>query len=273
MARTVAVRASAGIRCTPAHHLRSRLGRMDLGVGLPSTIPTATGADVLTWAREADRAGFASVGTLDRVVYGNHETIPTLAAAAAVTSRVRLTTSILIAPFRGNGTLLAKQLATVDSISNGRLTVGIAVGGRADDYTATGTDFDGPGRGLRRPARRVPGGLGRRVPGQRGRDRAEAGAAGRTADADRRHGRGRGPADGVDGRRLDRRRRRGAAVHGRRGPGASGLGRGRPRGGAAARRAWATSRSARMRRTWPPVTCTTTTASSATTRRRSWRAR
>jgi alkanesulfonate monooxygenase SsuD/methylene tetrahydromethanopterin reductase-like flavin-dependent oxidoreductase (luciferase family) len=118
---------------------------MDLGVGLPSTIPTATGADVLTWAREADRAGFASVGTLDRVVYGNHETIPTLAAAAAVTSRVRLTTSILIAPFRGNGTLLAKQLATVDSIANGRLTLGIAVGGRADDYTSTGTDFDGRG--------------------------------------------------------------------------------------------------------------------------------
>jgi alkanesulfonate monooxygenase SsuD/methylene tetrahydromethanopterin reductase-like flavin-dependent oxidoreductase (luciferase family) len=115
---------------------------MDLGIGLPSTLRTAAGADVLTWAREADRAGFASVGTLDRVVYGNHETIPTLAAAAAVTSRVRLTTAILIAPYRGNGALLAKQLATVDSLSDGRLTVGIAVGGRADDYTATGTDFD-----------------------------------------------------------------------------------------------------------------------------------
>ena len=118
---------------------------MDLGIGLPSTIPAATGADVLAWARAADDAGFASVGTIDRVVYGNHETIPTLAAAAAVTSRVRLTTSIMIAPFRGNGALLAKQLATVDSIANGRLTVGIAVGGRADDYTATGTDFDGRG--------------------------------------------------------------------------------------------------------------------------------
>jgi len=118
---------------------------MDLGIGLPSTIPAATGADVLAWARAADDAGFASVGTIDRVVYGNHETIPTMAAAAAVTSRVRLTTSIMIAPFRGNGALLAKQLATVDSIANGRLTVGIAVGGRDDDYTATGTDFAGRG--------------------------------------------------------------------------------------------------------------------------------
>jgi alkanesulfonate monooxygenase SsuD/methylene tetrahydromethanopterin reductase-like flavin-dependent oxidoreductase (luciferase family) len=118
---------------------------MDLGVGLPSTIPSATGSDVLSWASAADEAGFASLGTLDRVVYGNHETIPTLAAAAAVTSRIRLTTAILIGPFRGNGTLLAKQLATVDSLSGGRLTVGIAVGGRPDDYSAAGVDFEGRG--------------------------------------------------------------------------------------------------------------------------------
>jgi alkanesulfonate monooxygenase SsuD/methylene tetrahydromethanopterin reductase-like flavin-dependent oxidoreductase (luciferase family) len=115
---------------------------MDLGVGLPSTIPSATGADILTWAREADTAGFASLGTIDRVVYGNHETIPILAAAAAVTSRIRLTTAILIAPFRGNGALLAKQLATVDNLAGGRLTLGVAVGGRPDDYQATGADFE-----------------------------------------------------------------------------------------------------------------------------------
>ena len=114
---------------------------MEIGIGLPSTLASATGADILTWAREADTAGFSTLGTIDRVVYGNHETIPTLAAAAAVTSRIRLTSAILIAPFRGNGTLLAKELATVDSFADGRLTVGIAVGGRDDDYTATGTDF------------------------------------------------------------------------------------------------------------------------------------
>jgi alkanesulfonate monooxygenase SsuD/methylene tetrahydromethanopterin reductase-like flavin-dependent oxidoreductase (luciferase family) len=114
---------------------------MEIGIGLPSTLPTATGADVLTWAREADTAGFSTLGTIDRLVYGNHETVATLAAAAAVTSRVRLTSAILIAPFRGNGTLLAKQLATVDSLAGGRLTVGLAVGGREDDYTATATDF------------------------------------------------------------------------------------------------------------------------------------
>jgi alkanesulfonate monooxygenase SsuD/methylene tetrahydromethanopterin reductase-like flavin-dependent oxidoreductase (luciferase family) len=114
---------------------------MEIGIGLPSTLASATGADILTWAREADTAGFSTLGTIDRLVYGNHETIPTLAAAAAVTDRIGLTTAILIAPFRGNGTLLAKQLATVDSFADGRLTVGIAVGGRDDDYTASGTDF------------------------------------------------------------------------------------------------------------------------------------
>src|SRR5258708_3328370 len=118
---------------------------MDLGVGLPSTIPGATGADILTWAREADTAGFASVGTLDRLVYGNPETIPTLAAPAAGASRVRLTTAVLIPPHRGKGAILAKQLATVDSFSGGRLTLGIAVGGRPDDYEAAGADFDGRG--------------------------------------------------------------------------------------------------------------------------------
>ena len=134
---------------SPPTHRATPLGyvfEMDIGVGLPSTISFATGRDVLAWARAVDEAGLSTLGTIDRVVYGNHETIATLAAAAAVTERIRLTSAILIAPFRGNGVLLAKQLATVDSLSGGRLTVGIAVGGRADDYTATGSDFEQRGR-------------------------------------------------------------------------------------------------------------------------------
>src|SRR3954451_11639166 len=118
---------------------------MDIGIGLPSTIRDASGQDVLEFARAADQAGFSTLGTIGRVVYGNHETVTTLAAAAAVTSRIRLTSAILIAPFRGNGALLAKQLASVDSYSGGRLTVGIAVGGREDDFTASGADFHARG--------------------------------------------------------------------------------------------------------------------------------
>lgn len=119
---------------------------MDIGIGLPSTIPGVGGTEVLDWARRADDAGFSTLATLDRVVYDNYDPIAVLAAAAAVTSRIRLTTAILIAPFRGNGALLAKQLASIDNLSGGRLTVGLAVGGRDDDFSATDTPFLQRGR-------------------------------------------------------------------------------------------------------------------------------
>lgn len=90
---------------------------MDIGIGLPSTIPGIPGQLILEWASTAERTGFSTLGTLDRLVYDNLETVPTLAAAAAVTTRIRLTTSVLIGPYRGNGALLAKQLATVDKIA------------------------------------------------------------------------------------------------------------------------------------------------------------
>ena len=114
---------------------------MDIGIGLPSTIPGIPGRLVLDWARAAEQAGFSTLGTLDRIVYGNLETVPTLGAAAAVTERIGLTTAIMIGPYRGNGALLAKQLATVDRISDGRLTVGIAVGSRPDDFEATASPY------------------------------------------------------------------------------------------------------------------------------------
>ena len=66
---------------------------MDIGIGLPTTISDVSGADVLDWARRADSAGFSTLGTIDRVVYGNYDSVPALAAAAAVTSRIHLTTA------------------------------------------------------------------------------------------------------------------------------------------------------------------------------------
>jgi alkanesulfonate monooxygenase SsuD/methylene tetrahydromethanopterin reductase-like flavin-dependent oxidoreductase (luciferase family) len=119
---------------------------MDVGIGLPSTIPEIPGGRIAEWAVAAEDAGFRTLGTIDRLVYPNVESIPALAAAAAVTDRIGLTTSILIAAYRGNGALLAKQLSSIDLLSDGRLTVGIAVGGREDDYEATGTPFGERGR-------------------------------------------------------------------------------------------------------------------------------
>lgn len=123
---------------------------MDIGIGLPSTIPGIPGRLILDWATAAERAGFSTLATIDRVVYPNLEAVPTLAAAAAVTERIGLTTAVLIGPYRGNGALLAKQLGTVDSIAGGRLRVGIAVGPRADDYEATGTSFQERGHAFDR---------------------------------------------------------------------------------------------------------------------------
>jgi alkanesulfonate monooxygenase SsuD/methylene tetrahydromethanopterin reductase-like flavin-dependent oxidoreductase (luciferase family) len=119
---------------------------MEIGIGLPTTIPGVEGGQILEWARRADRAGFSSLGVLDRIVYPNLEPLVALAAAAAVTERVRLTTSILIVPYRANAALLAKQAATVQHLSGGRFVLGIAVGGREDDYQASGVSMRGRGR-------------------------------------------------------------------------------------------------------------------------------
>jgi alkanesulfonate monooxygenase SsuD/methylene tetrahydromethanopterin reductase-like flavin-dependent oxidoreductase (luciferase family) len=67
---------------------------VDIGVGLPSTMRGVPAATVMAWARRADELGFSTLGSVDRVVYANYEMIPTLGAAAAVTERIRLTTSI-----------------------------------------------------------------------------------------------------------------------------------------------------------------------------------
>ena len=119
---------------------------MEIGIGLPAHIPGVTGRALVEWAQRADALGFSSLGSIDRIVFPNYEPLIALAAAAAVTERARLLTNILIAPLRPNAALLAKQAATVDSISNGRLVFGLAVGGRRDDFSASGLDFRRRGR-------------------------------------------------------------------------------------------------------------------------------
>src|SRR3954454_16897195 len=99
---------------------------MELGIGLPSTIPGVTGEQITSWATRAEAAGFSTLGTIDRIVYGNVESLIALTAAAAVPPRIRLTSAILIEPYRGNAALLAKQFASLDVVSNGRVVAGIA---------------------------------------------------------------------------------------------------------------------------------------------------
>src|SRR4051812_28264032 len=119
---------------------------MEVGIGLPNAVQGVDRAGIVEWAIRAERLGFSTLGTIDRVVYGNYESLIALAAAAAVTERIRLMTDILIAPLRANTALLAKQGATLNDLSGGRLVLGLAVGGRQDDYEASGVDFHARGR-------------------------------------------------------------------------------------------------------------------------------
>ena len=112
---------------------------MEVGIGIPAAIPGVHGRSIVEWARRADAGPFSSVSVQDRLVYPNFESMIALGAAAAVTERVRLMTSILLAPLRGTA-LLAKQAASVDAISGGRLSLGLGIGGRPDDYIAGEAD-------------------------------------------------------------------------------------------------------------------------------------
>jgi alkanesulfonate monooxygenase SsuD/methylene tetrahydromethanopterin reductase-like flavin-dependent oxidoreductase (luciferase family) len=118
---------------------------MNIGVGLPTSTSGISAELLLDWAKRADAGPFSSLGVVDRVAYHNYEPFTALAAAAAVTRRVRLATMVVIAPLR-NTAMLAKQAASLDAISGGRLTLGLAVGARGEDYQASGIDSRGRGR-------------------------------------------------------------------------------------------------------------------------------
>jgi alkanesulfonate monooxygenase SsuD/methylene tetrahydromethanopterin reductase-like flavin-dependent oxidoreductase (luciferase family) len=117
-----------------------------VGIGLPTTIPGAEPEQVLDWARRAETAGFSTLGTLDRLVYPNYEPLVALGAAAAVTERIGLMTAVLLLPYRQNAAVVAKQAATVQRLSHGRFTLGVGLGSREDDYTASGLSTRGRGR-------------------------------------------------------------------------------------------------------------------------------
>jgi alkanesulfonate monooxygenase SsuD/methylene tetrahydromethanopterin reductase-like flavin-dependent oxidoreductase (luciferase family) len=118
---------------------------MRIALGLPSRVASANGNVMLEWLTRADRGPFSSVVVTDRVVSNALEPLSVLAMAAGATRRVRLMTSVVIGPTRET-TLLARQAATIDLLSGGRLTLGIGIGVRENDYLATGYDFHRRGR-------------------------------------------------------------------------------------------------------------------------------
>lgn len=128
---------------------------MKLGIGLPNTMAHETDRSLmLEWARLADAAGFHVLGTIDKPNYDSWDPLATLAGVAGVTERIRLATTILQLPNR-NEVLVAKQAAVVDQLSGGRLDLGVAQGGREDDYEVFGVEFKGRSVRFERQVARV----------------------------------------------------------------------------------------------------------------------
>jgi alkanesulfonate monooxygenase SsuD/methylene tetrahydromethanopterin reductase-like flavin-dependent oxidoreductase (luciferase family) len=119
---------------------------LDIGIGLPNMIPGADRDAIVEWAKRSEERGFSSLGTLDRILYESYEPLTALAAAAAVTERIGLLTAVLLGPLRSNAPLLAKQAQSVQALSDGRLTLGIGLGAREDDYEASGVETGERGR-------------------------------------------------------------------------------------------------------------------------------
>jgi alkanesulfonate monooxygenase SsuD/methylene tetrahydromethanopterin reductase-like flavin-dependent oxidoreductase (luciferase family) len=118
---------------------------MRIGIGLPSTLLDVGGRLLVDWARRAEERGFSALATIDRIAYPNYDSLTALTAAAAATDRIGLVTNILLEPAY-SPVPLAKVTASLDQVSGGRLTLGLGVGGRPDDYQLTGRSFADRGR-------------------------------------------------------------------------------------------------------------------------------
>jgi hypothetical protein len=160
---------------------------MKTGIGIPNQVRNMRPGIVPPWAKLAEESGFASLTTVGRQAYPALSDTVAPAAAAAVTNQVELISGVLLAP-TWPGPLLAKELAGIDGVSGGRLTLGVGVGQRPDDFIAEGYGLKG----------RVPGLTATWRPTVRS-GRASRSAAARTRPC--RWGPGRSPCCSADSRR------------------------------------------------------------------------
>jgi alkanesulfonate monooxygenase SsuD/methylene tetrahydromethanopterin reductase-like flavin-dependent oxidoreductase (luciferase family) len=119
---------------------------LKLGIGLPTWTGNLIDPQALLgWATRAEDAGFHAVAVHDKPNHDTYDPLAMLAAVAAITSRVRLVTAAVLLPPRDEA-LTAKQALVIDRLSGGRMDLGVAVGGRADDYELLGRPMAGRGR-------------------------------------------------------------------------------------------------------------------------------
>jgi len=108
-------------------------------MSMPVMEPDLNATILRDWAQAIDEGPFSSLCWGERIAFGNPDALTLLGALAAWTHRVPLITTVVV-PQLHDPVLLAKALATGDMLCDGRLTVGVGVGGRHEDYLAVGAD-------------------------------------------------------------------------------------------------------------------------------------
>lgn len=114
---------------------------MQLGLTLPTMIAGVDRDQILGWSRRIDEGPFSTLAIGERIAYPNQELFVTLAAAAAVTERVRIMSTVVVLPMH-SAVDVAKKSATIDVVSGGRFALGVGVGGRDEDYRSLEAPFD-----------------------------------------------------------------------------------------------------------------------------------
>lgn len=114
---------------------------MQVGLNLPVMVPELDRARILEWSRRIDRGPFSSLAAGERITFPNPEILVTLSAAAAVTERVKIALTVMVLPLHATA-LAAKQIATLDVVSGGRVVLGVGAGARREDYAAAEADYE-----------------------------------------------------------------------------------------------------------------------------------
>lgn len=113
---------------------------MDVGMTMPAMEANLTGAILEQWAREVDCGPYACLAMGERIPFDSPDIVALLGACAGWTKRVRLNATVFVAQLHAP-VMLAKQIASLDVVSGGRIVAGFGVGAREEDYRAVGADW------------------------------------------------------------------------------------------------------------------------------------
>jgi alkanesulfonate monooxygenase SsuD/methylene tetrahydromethanopterin reductase-like flavin-dependent oxidoreductase (luciferase family) len=116
---------------------------VEVGIGLPMRAMSAR--ELTQWAVAAERGPFSSLNAGERLTFESSDPLIALAIASAVTDRIRLQTSVLCLPLHNAG-VVAKQAASLELSSGGRLSLGVGIGSRPKDYAVAPSDWNGRAR-------------------------------------------------------------------------------------------------------------------------------